>query len=72
MSARQTRAAAAKKVATAAVAKEKASDFSLAKRVRMPPPSPPSADVDAGVTFDFGSLSPRRKRKATEEEMNVE
>ena len=35
-------------------------------------PSPPPADVDAEVTFDFGSLSPMRKRKATEEEVDDE
>ena len=32
----------------------------------------PLADVGTEVDFDYGSLSPRRKRKATEEEMNVE
>ena len=43
MSTRQTRAAMAKKVVKAAVAKEKASASSLAKRVQTPPPSPPPA-----------------------------
>ena len=27
---------------------------------------------DTGVTFDYGSLSPRRKRKTTEEEVDDE
>ena len=75
-SARQTRAAAAKKSVKAAVAKEKASASSSSKRVQTPPSSPPpadvNADVDAEVTFDFGSLNPRRKRKAAEEEVEDE
>ena len=56
----------------AAVAKKKASASSSSKHAQTPPSSPPPADVDAGVTFDFGSLSPRRKRKATEEEVDDE
>nr|XP_040245424.1 uncharacterized protein LOC120964665 [Aegilops tauschii subsp. strangulata] len=71
-SARQTRAAAVKKVVKAAVAKKKASASSSSKRAQTPPPSPRSADVDAEVVFDFGSLSPRRKRKAAEEEVEEE
>ena len=70
--ARQTWAAAAKKLVKAAVAKGKASPSSSSKRVQTPPSSPPPADVDAEVTFDFGSLSPRRKRKAAEEEVEDE
>ena len=72
VSAHQTRAAAAKKSVKAAVAKEKASASSSSKRVQTPPSSPPPAGVDAEVTFDFGSLSPRRKRKAAEEEVEDE
>ena len=71
-SARQTRAAAAKKVVKAAVAKKKASASSSSKRAQTPPSSPLPADADVGVTFDFGSLSPRRKRKAIEEEVDDE
>ena len=71
-SARETRGAAVKKVVKAAVAKKKASASSSSKRAQTPPSSPPPADVDAEVTFDFGSLSPRRKRKATEEEVDDE
>jgi len=71
-SARQTRAAAAKKSAKAAVAKEKASASSSSKCVQTPPSSPPPADIDAEVIFDIGSLSPRRKRKAAEEEVEDE
>ena len=71
-SARQTRAAAAKKLVTAAVTKKKATATSSSKRPRTPPASPPPADVDTEVVFDLGSLSPRRKRKATEEEAEDE
>ena len=53
----------------AAVAKKKASASSLFKHAQIPPSFPPPADADAGVTFDFGSLSPRRMRKAAEEEV---
>ena len=69
---RQTRATAAKKVVKAAVAKKKATASSLPKRPRTPSASPPPADVNAEVVFDFGSLSPRRKRKAAEEEVEDE
>ena len=65
---RRTRTAAAKKVVKAALAKKKASASSSSKRVQTPPSSLPPADANAEVTFDFGSLSPRRKRKAAEEE----
>ena len=71
-SARQTRAAAAKKVVKGATAKKKASASSSSKHTQTPPSSPPLADADAGVSFDFGSLSPRRKRKAAEEEVDDE
>ena len=71
-SARQTRAAAVNKSVKATVAKEKASASSSSKRVQTPPSSPPPADIDMEVTFDFGSLSPRRKRKAAEEEVEDE
>ena len=70
-SARQTRAAAAKKLVKAAV-KKKTAATSSPTRVQTPPPSPPPADVDAEVTFDYGSLSPRRKRKTAEEEADNE
>ena len=69
---RLTRATAAKKVVKAAVAKRKATASSLSKRPRTPPASPPPADVDTEVVFDLGSFSPRRKRKATEEEVEDE
>ena len=69
---RQTRAAAARKLVRAAVAKKKAVASSASKRVQTPPSSPPPADVDAEVVFDFGPLSPRRKRKAAEEEVEEE
>ena len=71
-SARQTRAAPAKKLVKAAVAKKKATASSSSKRPRTPSASPPPADVDAEVVFDFGSLSPRRKRKTAEEEVEDE
>ena len=67
----QTRAAVARKLVKAAVAKKKAT-ASSSKRVRTPPSSPPPADIDAEVIFDFGSLGPRRKRKAAEEEVEDE
>ena len=68
---RHTRAAAAKKPAKAAVKKKTAAPSSSA-RAQTPPPSPPPANVDMEVTFDYGSLSPRRKRKTTEEEADDE
>nr|XP_020171046.1 uncharacterized protein LOC109756611 [Aegilops tauschii subsp. strangulata] len=71
-SVRLTRAAAAKKVVKAAVVKKKASASSSSKRPWTPPASPPPADVDIEVVFDFGSLSPRRKRKLVEEEAKEE
>ena len=71
-SVRQMRAAAAKKVVKAAVAKKKATASSSSKRCRTPSPSPPPADVDTEVVFDFGSLSPRRKRKTVVEEVEQE
>ena len=64
---RHTRATAAKKPAKAAVKKKTAAPSS-SKRVQTPPPSPPPTDVNTEVTFDYGSLSPRRKRKTAEEE----
>ena len=67
-SAHQTRAAAAKKVVKTATVRKKASASSPPRRTQTPPSSPPPADADAGVTFDYGSLSPRRKMKAAEEE----
>ena len=70
-SGRHTRAAAAKKPAKAAVKKKTAAPSS-SMRVQTPPPSPPPADVDTEVTFDYGSLSPRRKRKTAEEEADDE
>nr|XP_040249510.1 translation initiation factor IF-2-like [Aegilops tauschii subsp. strangulata] len=71
-SVRLTRATAAKKVVKAAVAKRKATASSSSKRPRTPPASPPLVDVDTEVIFDLGSLSPRRKRKAAEEEAEDE
>ena len=68
---RLTRAAAAKKVVKATVAKRKTTTSSSSKRPRTPPASPLPADVDTEVVFDLGSLSPRRKRKAAEEEAEV-
>ena len=70
-SGRHTRAAAAKKSAKAAVKKKTAAPSS-STRVQTPPPSPSPANVDTEVTFDYGSLSPRRKRKTTEEEADDE
>ena len=69
---RQTRAVAARKLVKAAVAKKKATASSSSKRSLTPSASPPPEDVDAEVVFDFGSLSPRRKRKAAEEEVEDE
>ena len=69
---RQTRAAVARKLVKAVVAKKKATTSSSFKRGQTPPSSPPPEDVDAEVIFDFGSLSPRRKRKAAEEEVEDE
>ena len=69
---RQMRATMAKKAAKTAVAKKKATASSSSKRCRTPSPSPPPADVDTEVVFDLGSLSPRRKRKAAEEEVEDE
>ena len=69
---RLTRAVAAKKVVKAAVAKRKATASSSSKRPRAPPASPPPADDDTEVFFNFWSLSPRRKRKAAEEEAEDE
>ena len=66
---RLTRATSAKKVVTAAVAKRKSTASSSSKHRRTPSPSPPPADVNMEVVFDLGSLSPRRKRKAAEEEV---
>ena len=71
-SVRQTRAVAARKLVKAAVAKKRAIASSSSKRVQTPPSSPPPANVDAEVVFDFGSLSPRRKGKAAEEEVEDE
>ena len=71
-SVRQTWAAAAKKVVKAAVAKKKAAAPSPSKRSPTPPASPPPAGDDTEVFFDLGSLSPRRKRKAAEEETEDE
>ena len=71
-SVRQTRAAIAKETAKTMVAKKKATASSSSKRRRTPSPSPPPADVDTEVVFDLGSLSPRRKRKAAEEEVEDE
>ena len=68
----QTRAAAAGNAVKATVAKKKATASSSSKRPRTPPASPPPADVDTEVVFDLGSLSPRRKRKAAEEEAEDE
>ena len=70
-SGRHTRAAKAKKPAKAAVKKKTAAPSS-STRVQTPPPSPPPADVDTEVTFDYGSLSLRRKRKTAEEEADDE
>ena len=69
---RVMKATTAKNAVKAAVAKKKATASSSSKHVQTPPPSPPPADVDAEVVFDFGSLSPRRKRKAVEEELEDE
>lgn len=72
-SVRLTRAMEAKKVVKAAVAKKRATASSSSKCCRTTSPSPPPADVDTEVVFDlWGSLSPRRKRKATEEEVEDE
>ena len=68
----QTRAAAARKLVKAAVAKKKATASSSSKHGQTPPSSRPPTDADAEVVFDFGSLGPRRKRKATEEEVEDE
>ena len=54
------------------MAKKRAFASSSPKRAQTPPSYPPLADADAGVTFDFGSLSPRRKRKTAEEEADDE
>jgi hypothetical protein len=69
---RQTRAAAAKKLVKVAVATKKANASSSSKRPWTPSTSPPPADVNTGIAFDFGSLSPRRKRKGAEEEVEDE
>ena len=71
-SVRLTRATAAKKMAKTVVAKKKAAAYSSSKRPRTPPASPPPTDVDTEVVFDFGSLSPRRKRRAVGEEAEDE
>ena len=69
---RQTRATTVKKAAKATMAKKKATASSLSKCSRTPLPCPPPTDVDTEVIFDFGSLNPRRKRKAAEEEVEDE
>ena len=70
-SGRHTRATAAKRL-TKAAKKKKTIATSSSGRAQTPPSSPPPADVDsdvdAGVTFDLGPLSPKRKRKVVEEE----
>ena len=71
-SVRQTRAAAAKKAAKTTVAKKKVTASSSSKHRRTPSPSPPHADVDPEVAFDLGSISPRRKKRAAEEEAEDE
>ena len=66
-----TRAVTTKK--KAAVAKKKATASSSSKCYQTPSPPPPhSANADTKVAFDFSSLSPRRKRKAVEEEVQDE
>lgn len=57
------------RVTRAAVAKKKATASSSSKLYRTPSPSPPPANAGTEVAFDFPSLSPRRKRKAAEEEV---
>ena len=71
-SGRLTRATAAKR-STKAAEKKEATAPSSSKRAQTPPPSPlPLANVDsegdAEFPFDLGPLSPKRKRKAAEQE----
>ena len=70
-SGRHTRATAGKRL-TKAAEKKKTTAPSSSGRAQTPLSSPPPADVDsdvdAGVTFDLGPLSPKRKRKTAEEE----
>ena len=68
---RLTRAATTRKVVKTAMSK-KATASSSSKRRWTPSPSPPPTDVDTEVVFDLGSLSPRRKRKPVEEEVENE
>nr|XP_040256308.1 fibrous sheath CABYR-binding protein-like [Aegilops tauschii subsp. strangulata] len=63
-SVRQTRAAAAKKAVKTTVAKKKAIASSLSKSPRTPPASPPPADADTEVVFDFGDMETLAQRVA--------
>ena len=54
------------------VAKKKTTASSSSKCYRTPSPSPPPANAGMEGAFDFSSLSPRRKRKAAEEEVEDE
>ena len=61
-------AAAAGKAVNALVAKKKEIASSSPMHPRTPPAFPPPAADDTEVNFHLGSLSLRRKRKASEEE----
>ena len=78
---RQTRAAVMKKAAEVEEARRKTPTSSSSRRAQTPPPSSLPAGVGAGISFDFGPLSPdrysgspspARKRKAPEEEEEEE